>query len=266
MSAQLERWLAGSGVAKRLALVCVLLAALSGALSAARVVAQELALPSNEGWVTDRSGVLQPAQERALESQIEAVHQASANEIAVLVLAELGGQPIERVALEAGRRWKVGSSAKNNGVVIVIAVAERKVRIEVGSGLEGELTDAKSGRIIREVLTPRLRDGDYYGGLRDAVTAIEAVLSGDPLPARTGGGAQGAAALGLTLLFLAIVIFLAIVARRGGRGSSALPLILASHMLSRGGGGGGGAFGGFGGFGGGGGGGGFSGGGASGGW
>lgn len=248
MTVHLPRWLAA----------LALLIALVG--RSAR--AQELSLPANDGWVTDRAGVLKTAQERALESQLEALHQSSSNEIAVLVLADLGGQPIERVALEAGRQWKVGAKGKNNGVVIAVAVAERKVRIEVGSGLEGELTDAKAGRIIREVITPRFRAGDYYGGLRDAVTTIGAVLSGEPLPSRAPNGE----ALGLVVTFLVVLLILAVVARwggRGGRGSSPLPWILAGHMMGSGRGGGGFGGGGFGGFGGGGG---FSGGGASGGW
>lgn len=263
LTAFFARWLAAAGAALGLLLPCVLASALASSSFAAP--AQELAAPSNEGWVTDLARVLQPAQERALESQIEALHQASSNEIAVLVLAKLDGQPIERVALEAGRTWKVGAAGKNNGVVIAVALAERKVRIEVGSGLEGELTDAKSGRIIREVITPRFRAGDYYGGLRDAVSAVGAVLSGEPLLVRVRGGAQGAMALALALAVLCLMILLAIASRRGGHRSSALPWMMAGHMLGSGRRGGGGGFGG-GGFGGFGGGGGFSGGGASGGW
>lgn len=269
MIAQLSRWLAAGGAALWMALRMALWMALSGALLTATAQAQELAVPANDGWVTDRAGVLQPAQERALEGQLEALRQSSSNEIAVLVLASLEGQPIERVALEAGRKWKVGAAGKNNGVVIAVAIAERKVRIEVGSGLEGELTDAKSGRIIREVITPRFRAGDYYGGLRDAVAAVGSVLSGEPLPARSRGEPPVEAVFGLLAAFVVVLIVLALASRRGGRGgSSMLPWLVAGHVLGgggRGGGGGGGGFGG-GGFGGFGGGGGFSGGGASGGW
>lgn len=254
MNARVWRWLAAACAA----LVCALFAPLARA--------QDVPLPRNDGWVTDRAGVLQPAQERALESQLEALHQGSSNEIAVLVLADLGGQPIERVALEAGREWKVGASGKNNGVVLAIAIAERKVRIEVGSGLEGELTDAKAGRIIRDVITPRFKARDYYGGLRDGVAAIGSVLSGEALPVRRG--APNERALGALFAF-AIVVFvvIALVLGRGGRGgrSSPVPWILLGHAMSGGRGGRGGGFGG-GGFGGFGGGGGFSGGGASGGW
>lgn len=254
MIAIVRRWLATAGAA----LLCVLLAA--------RAVAQDVELPRNDGWVTDRAGVLKAAQERALESQLEALHQSSSNEIAVLVLPNLGGQPIERVALEAGRTWKVGAVGKNNGAVVVVAIAERKVRIEVGSGLEGELTDAKAGRIIRDVITPRFRAGDYYGGLRDGVATIGSVLSGEPLPQRPGGRGGEATVPGVLVLVVSLLI-LAALARRGGRGGpgSPLPWIMMGHMLGggRGGHGGGGFGGGFGGFGGGGG---FSGGGASGGW
>lgn len=250
MSAGLRVWLAALAAA----LIC--------ALFAPAALAQGVALPKNDGWVTDRAGVLKPEQERALESQLEALHKASSNEIAVLVLRDLGGQPIERVALAAGREWKVGAEGKNNGVVLAVAVAERKLRIEVGSGLEGELTDAKAGRIIREVITPRFKRGDYYGGLRDGVAAIGSVLSGEPLPTRGQLPPQFAL---VPLLIFALVVFVlarAVGNRRRIGGSSALPWILMSHGHHGGRGGGfeGGGFGGFGG------GGGFSGGGASGGW
>ncbi len=253
MSAALRAWLAA------------LVVALASVLVAPAALAQGVALPKNDGWVTDRGGVLKPEQERALESQLEALHKASSNEIAVLVLRELGGQPIERVALEAGREWKVGAQGKNNGVVLAIALAERKVRIEVGSGLEGELTDAKAGRIIREVITPRFKRGDYYGGLRDGVAAIGSVLSGEPLPNKRGAPNEQAL-VGLFMFVVMILVLAAMLSRRGGHGggSSPVPWILLAHAM-RGGGGRGGGFGG-GGFGGFGGGGGFSGGGASGGW
>ncbi len=250
MSAGLRVWLAALAAA----LIC--------ALFAPAALAQDVAPPKHDGWVTDRAGVLKPEQERALESQLEALHKASSNEVAVLVLRDLGGQPIERVALAAGREWKVGAEGKNNGVVLAVAVTERKLRIEVGSGLEGELTDAKAGRIIREVITPRFKRGDYYGGLRDGVAAIGSVLSGEPLPTRGKPPPQFAL---VPLLFFALVVFVlarAVGNRRRIGGSSALPWILMSqgHHGGRGGGFGGGGFGGFGG------GGGFSGGGASGGW
>ncbi len=257
MSASPRRWLR--------AVVIAIAAALAFVLFAPVARAQAVSLPKNDGWVTDRAGVLRPEQKRALESQLEALRQSSSNEIAVLVLRDLGGQPIERVALEAGREWRVGAKDKNNGVVLAVALAERKLRIEVGSGLEGELTDAKAGRIIRDVITPRFKLGDYYGGLRDGVAAIGSVLSGEPLPARHGAPNEQVL-VGLFLVVFVILVLVAILSRRGGRGghSSPVPWILMAHAMRGGGrggfGGGGGGFSGFGG------GGGFSGGGASGGW
>lgn len=225
--------------------------------------------PAHDGWVTDRAGVLDAAQERALESQIEAYKSGTSSEIAVLIVADLAGQPIERLALEAGRAWGVGAKGKNNGVVLVVALAERKVRIEVGSGLEGDLTDAKSGQIIRGVITPRFRAGDYYGGLRDAVSAIQAVLGGQPM--QLVERPRHSSPVGGALFVLAMIVVLLLIARsaRAGRGRglhvgpTLLWMLANSGRGGRGGGFGGGGGGGFGGFGGGGG---FSGGGSTGGW
>lgn len=258
MSALLARWL------------CLAALLLGSFGSFAR--AQESELPRNDGWVTDTAGVLSPSEERKLESLLESLRRNTTNEIAVVVLPDLGGQPIERVALELGRRWKVGAKDKNNGVVLCVAIAERKLRIEVGSGLEGDLTDAEAGRIIREEIAPSFRAGKLYEGLFHGIAAIHTRISDQPLPAEVVKAQQGqrsehrkslfSGVIGLVFaLFLLFVVLGGIGRGRGGVGS-ALPWILMSSGRHRGGGGGfgGGGFGGFGG------GGGFSGGGASGGW
>lgn len=259
MSALLARWL------------CLAALLLGSFGSFAR--AQEVELPRNDGWVTDKAGVLSPTEERKLESLLEALRQSTTNEIAVVVLPDLGGQPIERVALELGRQWKVGAKDKNNGVVLCVAIAERKLRIEVGSGLEGDLTDAKAGRIIRDEIAPSFRAGKLYEGLFHGITAIHSAISEQPLPAEVAQAQReqrseqrkslvtGVFGL-LFALFLLFVVLGGIGRGRGGGMGSALPWILMSSGRHRGGGfgGGGGGFGGFGG------GGGFSGGGASGGW
>ena len=256
MSAFFARWLAWAAL---LLVLCVPFAR-----------AQEPELPRNDGWVTDTAGVLSPTDERKLESLLESLRRNTTNEIAVVVLPDLGGQPIERVALELGRRWKVGAKDKNNGVVLCVAIAERKLRIEVGSGLEGDLTDAEAGRIIREEIAPSFRTGRVYEGLFNGVAAIHTRISDQPLPAevvqaqgkRSTQRQQSVFSGLLGLVFALFLLFL--ITRGGGRGGagSALPWILMASGHRRGGGfgGGGGGFGGFGG------GGGFSGGGASGGW
>ena len=222
-------------------------------------------VPQNDGWVTDLAGVLTREQERALEAQLEAYRQGSTNEVAVLVVRKLEGTTIEKLALEAGRQWKVGLADKANGVVLAVSVDDRKLRIEVGPGLGGALTDAQCGRIIRDVIAPRFRTGDYFGGLRNGLLAIQGTLGGDPaaLPpeARDRAGERVAGQF-VTLL---VIVVLVLLMRRGRGGGLGTAWILGSALGQLGGRRGGGGFGG-GGFGGFGGGGRFGGGGASGGW
>lgn len=231
---------------------------------------QSIQVPRNDGWVTDLARVLAPNEERALESLCESYKAGSGHEIAVLTLADLGGQPIERFALEVGREWKIGRRGVDDGALVVVAKREREVRIEVGRALEGDLNDARAGRIIREVIVPRFRDGEYFEGLRDGLTAIHAALGGEYAAVETNSAGGSAAAPLATLfvaaLFVALFVVLAIRAgRRGGRirrwpgGATSLP----HGMRGFGGGFGGSGGGGFSGFGGGGG---FSGGGATGRW
>jgi uncharacterized protein len=251
-----------------------LIGALAGALLLAGIAAAA-ATPANDGWVTDLAGFLTPEQERALESLMQSYATGSTNEIALLTVPDLGGEPIERFALEVGRAWGIGKTERNNGALVVVARSERKVRIEVGRGLEGSVTDSISGRIIRDVIAPRFKSGDYYAGLRAGIEALHAAAGGDyaKIPGgRTGQRSRGAGLIPL-ILFLVLFSILRGLGRRGprGRGGSGgiAPWILGSILASRGrgghsggwgSGGGGGGFGGFGG------GGGFSGGGASGGW
>jgi uncharacterized protein len=247
-----------------------LIGALAGALLVAGIAAAA-AIPANDGWVTDLAGLLTPEQERSLETLMQSYEAGTANEVALLTVPNLGGEPIERFALEVGRSWGIGKKERNNGALVVVAKDERKIRIEVGRGLEGSVTDSISGRIIRDVIAPRFKAGDYYGGLRSGIEALHAAAGGDygKIPRQQEGRqVHGLGAIPL-ILFILILIALRGGGRRGRRGGAgALPWILYGILSSRGGGrsgggwsgGGGGGFGGFGG------GGGFSGGGASGGW
>jgi uncharacterized protein len=256
---------ASSAFRPALVLVGLLVAA-----AAVTVAAQE-AVPRNDGWVTDLAGFLTPEQERALETLMESYKSGSGNEIALLTVPDLGGRSLERYALEVARDWRIGEKDSNNGALLLVARKERKIRIEVGRGLEGTLTDSISGRIIRDVIAPRFKDGRYYEGLRAGVEAMQAAAGGDyaALPAPRGRG-SGRPLAGLFPLIFLIILLISIIRRGGGggRGGSIWPWLFIGSALSRGsrsagwrsGGFGGGGFGGFGG------GGGFSGGGASGGW
>ena len=233
-------------------------------------------IPANDGWVTDLGEMLTAEQESSLEALMESYRSGTTHEIALLTVADLDGQPIERFALEVGRAWGVGGKEADNGALLVVSREDRKIRIEVGGGLEGNLTDSISGRIIRDVIAPRFKRGDYYEGMHEGILAMHAAIGGDYGPIqRSGGGKSAAGALSGCFSSIVFLIFLFAImggGRRRGIGG-VLPWIILGSMASghRGGGvsggglGGGGGFGG-GGFGGFGGGGGFSGGGASGGW
>jgi uncharacterized protein len=237
----------------------------------------QVAVPRNDGWVTDLAGMLEPAQEQALESLAESYRQGSGQEIAVLIVPDLDGQPIERVALETARAWKIGRKGVDDGALVVVARDERKIRIESGRGLEGELTDSVAGRIIRDVITPAFRGGDFHGGIRAGLEAIHAALGGEygalPQPGPRSGRSPGGGAGSAIALVLMVLFFVMIARRSRGRGRRRAwggpfggPFVgglgggLLGGGLSSGGFGGGGGFGGFGG------GGGFRGGGATGGW
>jgi len=239
--------------------------------------APEVQVPENQGWVTDLADLLPAAEEQQLELLMESYKQGSGHEIALLTVPDLGGETVERFALEVARAWGIGGAETSNGALLVVAKAERKLRIEVGRGLEGDLPDAICGRILRDVITPAFQRGDMAGGIQRGIAAMHAAIGGDygPLQRSTGGRRRDGGLGGLILV--AIVVFVVLAGRRrrvGGGAASVWPWILLSTLNAgrrgHGGGGFGGRGGGFGGGGGGfsgfGGGGGFSGGGASGGW
>ncbi len=230
-------------------------------------VQAQSALPRNDGWVTDLAGFLSPQQEQALEALMESYRQGSGQEIALLTVPDLGGRALEQYALEVSRAWGLGEQGKNNGALLLVAKKERKIRIEVGRGLEGNITDSISGRIIRDAISPEFKRGRPYDGLRAGVEALHAAGGGDysKIPQRRGRRSRGG--LGLLPLLFIFFVLPRLFGRRRGLGGGLLGGLLLGSALSRGrhssgwhGSGGGGGFGGFGS------GGGFSGGGASGGW
>ncbi len=245
--------------------------------------------PPPPRFVYDGANLLNDGQRRRLEDQVLALDQERGLQIAVAIFPSLEGEALEDFTIRLAEAWKPGQKRQDNGAIIAIFLRERKVRIEVGYGLEGALPDAAAGRIIRGVIAPDFRQGRYLAGLSDAVSAIAAAARGEPVPDREGA-ARRAVHVGGAIIPLAILLLVALfsalpmIAGRsrvlGGRrtAGSDLPLWLLLLLGTRGGrrGGrwssGGGLFGGGGGgfFGGGGGGsfggGSFGGGGASGGW
>ncbi len=227
--------------------------------------------PALTGRVVDDAHVLSPEVTAQLTQKLEDLETRTSRQLVVVTLPSLQGYEIEDYGYQLGRAWGIGQKKLNNGVLFIIAPNERKVRIEVGYGLEPILTDALSSVILQEKVLPKFRDGDMAGGIVDGTDAIIEQLLLDA-PAAKARVAQAQNQISqphfnpVLLLFIFFIVFSIIgrmFGRRGG-GMGALPWIILGSGIGRGGGGfGGGGFGG-GGFGGGGGS--FGGGGSSGSW
>ena len=230
--------------------------------------AEDSALPELSGRVVDQADILSAATEQRLTAQLQAHEKAGGNQVVVATIESLGGETIETYGVRLGRSWGIGQAEGDNGIVLIIAPNERKVRIEVGYGLEGDIPDAIASNIIQAKILPRFWENDFDGGVTAGVTAIIAALGGEYVFEQQRRGRrsrEGGFPFGILWIVVMFVLFGLGRGRRRGLGSGLLWGAVLGGALSsgRGGGFGGGGFGG-GGFGGGGGS--FGGGGASGGW
>lgn len=139
-------------------------------------------VPYLTGRITDNAQLLSPKINRSLSDSLQAHEQRTGNQIAVLTIPTLDGESIEDYAVRVFESWKLGRKGRDNGVLIVVVPNDRRMRIEVGYGLEGTLTDAMAGRIIQMVMTPKFKNGDYDGGIADGALAVMKVLEGGDLP------------------------------------------------------------------------------------
>lgn len=137
------------------------------------------------GFVNDFAGMLQPQEKAQLEQKLVSFEASSTNEIAVVTIPSLDGDTIENYAVKLFEDWKIGKKGKDNGILLLISRDDRKVRIEVGYGLEGALTDAQSYWIINNVVTPNFRAGNYYAGIDGAVSQIMAATQGEYVPSES---------------------------------------------------------------------------------
>ena len=190
-------------------------------------VAQALQLPTLTGRVVDQANVI-PAQNRtALESKLKDLEDKSGTQLVVATVASLQGTDIETFANELFRSWKLGEAKKNNGVLLLVAPNQRKVRIEVGYGLEGTLTDALSNVIITGTIIPRFKANDYAGGIDRGVDGIISVLTSDAADwqPRTGVRTDDRhSRVGQLMPFILVALFILIFTSmrrhaRGGTGS-----------------------------------------------
>lgn len=224
--------------------------------------------PALTGRVVDQASVLTPDQVTMLTNKLATYEQQSGHQIAIAIVKSLDGLDIRDYGYQLGRKWALGQKGKNDGVLILVAPTEHKVSIEVGYGLEGDLTDATSSIIISHDIVPRFKAGDYIGALWNATDDIQKVVGGEGAQVLAAAKNQPAASFDIgsiiPIIFLLIVVFIILSNVSRGRGVVFLPMGGGSYRSGGGGfssGGGGFDSGGFSG-----GGGSFGGGGASGGW
>ena len=143
-------------------------------------------VPDLTGRITDNANILSWDTYQSLTEKLKTHEDRTTNQIAVLTVPSLGGVSIEEYAVRVFEKWKLGQAGKDNGVLILIAVNDRRMRIEVGYGLEGTLTDGMAGQIIRNIMTPKFKNGDFDGGITEGAMAVVDVLEGGSLPAAAG--------------------------------------------------------------------------------
>lgn len=201
-------------------------------------LAGAITVPPMNGPVNDRAGVLSASEKENLFTYLEAVNAQTGVQIALLTIPSLDGADIESYSLAVVENWKLGQADKDNGVLLVVAVEDRELRIEVGYGLEGELTDAKSGLIIRNVIIPRFRENDYGRGISEGLRTIGGVVTGDVqivenLRETETRSSRSSSNFSGILFFLFFLFFVLGGSRKRGRkGGWIAPFILGSMMSS----------------------------------
>lgn len=226
------------------------------ALLAGAALAQ-VAVPKLAARVNDYANLLDATQRAHIEQALAQFEQQTTTQIVLLTVPTLEGENIEGFSIRVVEQWKLGQKGKDNGVLLLIAPAERKMRIEVGYGLEGTLTDLESSQIIRNVIAPAFQSGNYYAGIVGGLDGIMKATVGEFTAPKRNAGYEGREKPSALTVLLGILVLIVMLSTRTGRSLLFFMLIFGGRG-GRMGGGGGGGFGG--------GGGGFGGGGASGGW
>ena len=131
-----------------------------------------LEVPKLQGYVNDYAGMISPQAKATLEQELQAFEQSDSTQIVVLTIPSLEGEVLEEFGIKVAEQWKIGQKGKDNGIIMLVSKQDRKIRIEVGRGLEGKITDLMSGRIIDLVIKPKFKRGDFDNGLISGVHAL----------------------------------------------------------------------------------------------
>lgn len=173
--------------------------------------------PKSNTLVNDFTQTLTASQKQQLEQKLVAFDDSTSNQVAVVILKSVGDYDINEYALELGRKWGIGGKGKNNGVILLIAIGDRKMSIQTGYGLEGALPDIYTKRIIENDIKPFFKEGDYYSGIEAGTNSIISLIKGEyksDKPKAKSGGGKGSAGF----IVIIIVIIIAIILRKGGGG------------------------------------------------
>lgn len=184
------------------------------------------AVPALSARVIDQTATLTADQRARLDAKLAAFEAGKGAQIAVLMVASVAPETIEQYALRVVESWKLGRHGVDDGALLLVAKQDRKLRIEVGYGLEGALNDATAKRIVSETISPRFKDGDFYGGIDDGVEAMIKVVGGEPLPPpKTAAPAAGVDLE--TLIFVGFVLVFVV----GGMLRALLGRLLAAGVI-----------------------------------
>lgn len=207
--------------------VALLLTVILGSLAWAAEV------PPLRGYVNDYASMLSPSAAQQLEQELASFERSDSTQIAVLTIPSLEGQDLESYSIGVVEKWQLGQKGKDNGALLLIVKNDRKIRIEVGRGLEGKLTDLVSGRIIRNEISPAFKRGDIDGGVIAGVNAIMATVRGEytAQPRDIRHGKRGANPIFTLLVFVAVAaVFLGGISRLLGALAGAVGLPLAAFV------------------------------------
>jgi uncharacterized protein len=180
--------------------------------------AQRAVSPHNAVWVHDEANILSASAKAQMETLLQAHRDSTSTQIAVLIVPSLEGEDIDGYGVRVFKEWKLGQQGKDNGVLFLVAMQERQMRIEVGYGLEGVLTDALSSRINRNEVAPPFREGNYEAGIQAGVVAIIKAVAGEykndnPAPRKRGKKSSWG-----SLIFILLLVLIMSRKNRGGGG------------------------------------------------
>jgi len=200
--------------------------------------AQALEIPAARGYVNDHAEMISPQSEARLERALQSFELSDSTQVAILTIPSLEGEDLDDFSIRVAQKWGIGQQGKDNGVLLLVAKAERRVKIEVGYGLEGVLTDLLAGRIIDDVITPRFKAAQFDQGIEAGVVAVVQATRGefkaDPRQGRRNGRREPPPLISYLFLGGLFVAFLGSASRKLGMAAGAiiLPLVVLFGLPS----------------------------------